>query len=822
MRLSRLLAFLMAMTLVACQTLPVLVTPTSTSNKPSDTQSSPTHFTPPTPIPPTQPAPKLPPATKLPAPLDDERVLARAILPFADIAFCNWQILGKNTQEVYAWVFCQMMDFPNSATSTPVVIKIDAAGHYSQVVYFEAEELTLELLPAAVRKRVIEGDVELDALTKRMAERLVDPSLPPLIITTGALDVPPNPPLPTHTPAPTQAVFPTLTQPTVPANPTLSLGLNQHWGEGPVDGAVWSPDGKQIAMLRSTGVSLHSAVTLKETQFFPTSSRVTALAYRRDGKRLVVGLADGAVVIWDPAAGQIVRTLTGDGPVQYLAFSPDGEKLLEAYVKEATAVNLWDVDSGSLLHTLPAFPNIFMSVFFTAEGEAMAWVYSGPSQPEWDVEQGKIIRILAVDWPAEAIHNQDGSLFATVTNGGLIQIWQPEGTSFTLLKAYQGVGTVTRLAFDPASDRLTFVNAHGEVWQWEWQVDKPAFAFALSDPATYGNNTVSDLVFSQDGRLLLTVLAGQVQTWDVQSGKALAAFEEPALASAGWFLNDGRLIMRTSDRQATRLLDLKNNVEIQAVLASAAVPTPFLAISPDGAWTVTSDGSTVVDIFPTGTQQSVVHIQPAPGWMQGAIFSPNSQQVLLYFPWPNPQSLVQLWNVNTGQMSYSHRANMRAVTIDPTGKWFALGGDDRYVTIYALDSGKLLQTLQGPADMVTTLAAGENKASHQLAAGSQDGTICIWDTQTWELLRILGPKIYAPNGSPMSAPVTALAFSPNAGLLVSASAGGWLRFWNPATGELLAEQRAHADNVTSLSFRQDGTQIVTVSQDGTLRLWDIK
>ena len=224
MRLSRLLAFLMAMTLVACQTLPVLVTSTSTTNGPSDTQSSPTHFTSPTPITPTQPAPTLPPATKLPAPLDDERVLARAILPFANIAFCNWQVLGKNTQEVYAWVFCQMMDFPNSATSTPVVIKIDAAGHYSQVVYFEAEGLTLELLPAAVRKRVIESDFELDALTKRMAERLVDPSLPPLIITTGALDVPPNPPLPTRTPAPTQAVFPTITQPTVPANPTLSLG----------------------------------------------------------------------------------------------------------------------------------------------------------------------------------------------------------------------------------------------------------------------------------------------------------------------------------------------------------------------------------------------------------------------------------------------------------------------------------------------------------------------------------------------------------------------------------------------------------------------
>lgn len=200
MRLSIRLPFLIVMTLAACQTQPVLVRLTPTSNEPSEPQSSPIQFASSTPFPPTIPGSKFPSATNLPAPLDDERVLAIAILPFADRAFCNWQILGKNKQEVYAWVFCQMMDFPNSASSTPVVIKIDTDGHYSQVLYCEAEELTLELLPAAVRKRVIERETELDALTKRMAERQVDPSLPPLIITAGALEVQPNPPLPTRTP----------------------------------------------------------------------------------------------------------------------------------------------------------------------------------------------------------------------------------------------------------------------------------------------------------------------------------------------------------------------------------------------------------------------------------------------------------------------------------------------------------------------------------------------------------------------------------------------------------------------------------------------
>jgi WD40 repeat protein len=779
---------------------------------------------------PTQPATAFPTATSQPQSLqDEERVLARAILPFADGALCNWQILGKNAQEVYAWVMCQMSEFPNSAAAGPVIIKLDAQGHYGQVVQSESEPVILELLPAAVQKRVLDTDFEPSPLQQRMTERLADPSQPPLVITAGALEVPPPPPLPTPTPAPTRAVLPPLINPTLPANPTLNLSLIQHWGEGPVDSAAWSPDGRQVAMLRSTGVSLHSAATLKETQFFPTASRVTALAYRPDGIRLAAGLEDGTAIIWDLATGQVVRTFSSDGPVQFLAFSPNGKKLLEAYIRQASAVNLWDADSGGLLKELTFTPDVFMDVFFTPDGQALAWVYGGPSQPEWDVAQGKTIRILSVDWPMEAVHNPDGSLFATATQAGLIQVWQPDGEGFTLLKTYQATGPVTNLAFDPASGRLALVNERGEVWLWDWQNDQARMALALPDPATNGNNTVSDLRFSPDGKFLLTVLAGQAQTWDMQSGKALAAYAEPTLASAGLFLNDGRLIMTTSDQQAARLVDVKNNTVLQEILANLPVPSPLLTISPNGAWMTASDANSVVDVFPTGTQHAVIHIQPAPGWLQGQAFSPDGKQVLLCFTLGDtvsglhPQSLVQLWDLTTGQMRYSLKTSMLgALAIDPAGKWFALGGYDAYVTIYDLETGDLLQTLQGPADRVTALAAAGDKSSAYLAAGSQDGTICIWDTHTWNLLHIFGPRLYAPNGSPMPAAITALAFQPAGGLLVSASAGGWLRMWNPATGALLAEQRAHADDITTLSFRQDGTQLATASRDGTLRLWGIK
>ena len=114
---------------------------------------------------------------------DDEQALAKAAFPSGDRVLCNWQILGKNEQELYAWVFCQMVAPPHGTTSAPVVIKLNANGHYGQVILYEDEASTLELFPAVVRKRVLDQDFDFNSLNKRMNERLATPSLPPLIIT---------------------------------------------------------------------------------------------------------------------------------------------------------------------------------------------------------------------------------------------------------------------------------------------------------------------------------------------------------------------------------------------------------------------------------------------------------------------------------------------------------------------------------------------------------------------------------------------------------------------------------------------------------------
>jgi WD40 repeat protein len=46
--------------------------------------------------------------------------------------------------------------------------------------------------------------------------------------------------------------------------------------------------------------------------------------------------------------------------------------------------------------------------------------------------------------------------------------------------------------------------------------------------------------------------------------------------------------------------------------------------------------------------------------------------------------------------------------------------------------------------------------------------------------------------------------------------------WDPESGELVRTLRAHAQEVSGVSFSPDGTRLATSSRDGTVRIWDVE
>ena len=68
--------------------------------------------------------------------------------------------------------------------------------------------------------------------------------------------------------------------------------------------------------------------------------------------------------------------------------------------------------------------------------------------------------------------------------------------------------------------------------------------------------------------------------------------------------------------------------------------------------------------------------------------------------------------------------------------------------------------------------------------------------------------------------VLSVAFSLDGTQIVSGSDDETLRLWDAVSGAHLNTLNGHSNSVRSVAFSPDGTQIVSGSNDRTLRLWD--
>eukprot|EP00930_Biecheleria_cincta_P040620 TRINITY_DN27824_c0_g1_i2.p1 TRINITY_DN27824_c0_g1~~TRINITY_DN27824_c0_g1_i2.p1 ORF type:complete len:323 (-),score=35.27 TRINITY_DN27824_c0_g1_i2:158-1126(-) len=69
--------------------------------------------------------------------------------------------------------------------------------------------------------------------------------------------------------------------------------------------------------------------------------------------------------------------------------------------------------------------------------------------------------------------------------------------------------------------------------------------------------------------------------------------------------------------------------------------------------------------------------------------------------------------------------------------------------------------------------------------------------------------------------VNGVAYSPDSGLLATASADSTVKVWEPISGRIQQTIAAHATGVLSVSFSPDGKKLVTAGEDGVGLVWDV-
>ena len=192
-------------------------------------------------------------------------------------------------------------------------------------------------------------------------------------------------------------------------------------------------------------------------------------------------------------------------------------------------------------------------------------------------------------------------------------------------------------------------------------------------------------------------------------------------------------------------------------------------------------------------------------------------------------AVVNLWYVETGERVGNYEGHTGAVyALDATrdSRFLLTGSADNTVRLWEVLTGKCLAVLptKGPCHGVAW-AEGEREfavASNRFSANEAALSIYSFDPAAPEALSTAAPRlVYVEREAPPSNP-TCVGWLPlNEGVLVAYEDGS-LSAIDPLKGEARGSWAAHAEAITSLSFNESKTLLVTSSKDKTAVLWDVK
>ncbi|MDY7041311.1 MAG: ABC transporter permease subunit, partial [Chloroflexota bacterium] len=100
-----------------------------------------------------------------------------------------------------------------------------------------------------------------------------------------------------------------------------------------------------------------------------------------------------------------------------------------------------------------------------------------------------------------------------------------------------------------------------------------------------------------------------------------------------------------------------------------------------------------------------------------------------------------------------------------------------------------------------------------VAAGTQDGTVRVWDlANDWALRTLAGH----------TGPVTSVAFAYSGSNLFSAGHDGTVRLWNLASGQIEKVLDAGDGPLNGLALTTDGSNLATIGEGGIVRVWEVE
>ena len=362
----------------------------------------------------------------------------------------------------------------------------------------------------------------------------------------------------------------------------------------------------------------------------------------------------------------------------------------------------------------------------------------------------------------------------------------------------------THMPITEVGRRLEACPEHLRNWEWAWLNAASDDALLVLDGHTGPVTTAS---FSPDGKRVVTASHdGTTMVWDVHTGDLVTTWRgHTQRINTVVYSPDGNTIMTSSSDGTVRLWEAATGTET-ASLAGRSEPIHSASFSLNGK-RILANSQLGTYVWDTESETVLTFIEGDQRSNCQTTFDPSGNRIAT----GSSRGQAMLWDVESGEVVTEHIGHdfqINSAAFNPDGDRVVTASRDGTARVWDTQTGDLQSELTGHTSSVSMAAF--NGSGTKIVTASDDGTACIWGSDTSDKPIVLGDH---PDR------VIEAIFSPDDQRVLTRS-GRSVWMWDTRTGKQVANLIGHTSSVNDAVFSPDVSLIVTVSDDGTARVWN--
>ena len=556
--------------------------------------------------------------------------------------------------------------------------------------------------------------------------------------------------------------------------------------------------------------SLNDGLLLSNNTFFPNghSGDVSVVVLTPDGQRCVSGSLDGTLRIWDINSGQCLKTIkVKTGFKIALAIPHDGKRIVYGTWSSNT-LYIFDLDSGECLNVLDGHTDRIMSFAITSDDCKCVSASLDSTLRIWDMGTGECLKVLKE-------HNK-GVISVAITPDGkscvsgsidkTLRIWDMDsGECLKTLSEHKS--SIDLIAITPNGKRCISCDSFNPPYIWDMEAKK---CLMKLKGYSFGINS---LTISSDGKYCYVGASdGVFRVWDIETGQRLSTIRgingsvcTPAITP------DGKSCASGSSDNGLKIWDLKSGES--KTLKGHTGEIMSVAVTPDGKRCISGSRDNTLRIWDMDSGRCLKILEGnRDSFSAFAITSDGRIGVC-----DSVDNNLHVWDLKLKQCVKSleaHDRPIKDIAITPNGRRSISCDSDHKLRVWDMESGDCIRTIKVDEGAVFAITPDGTRC----VCSGHINVLQILDCETGTLIDSLSPFEFV---SPQK--INALYIASDGEKCVSGSENGTVRLWELKNGVLRNEFNRYVSTPLSPhAVTLDDEKCICGYKDHKLIIWDLK